>query len=274
VTFEIPLESEIPASRAEPSRPLISERVDCLCAAICRNIEERPHLGFIAAETSSKRRHSISLTGVAFCPNSTRTVSLANLLSRIPERKYRLSLAVKLASALLQLYKTPWLDEMWGKQDIFFVEQQGDSSDRILQKPYVSRLFTPSTCPPQQTQRRALAPCQSVRSQSTFGLGVLLIELWYGKTLDNLRIPTDMTGHKEPDQTSDWLAATRLLNDIYRDAGDRYWNVVRMCLYFGFNQSHPSLETRMVREAMHHNVVIPLVSCMNVFFGEKVDGCF
>jgi hypothetical protein len=39
-------------------------------------------------------------------------------------RKYRLGLAVKLASVLLQLYKTPWLKEVWGKQDILFVQQQ------------------------------------------------------------------------------------------------------------------------------------------------------
>ncbi|KAI9763062.1 MAG: hypothetical protein M1840_000953 [Geoglossum simile] len=270
VRFEIPLGSEVPASRMGPGRLPISERVECLCAAIGRKIDETPHLGLLTAATSSSRQHSISLTGVTFCSNSTRTVSLTTLLSRILERKYRLSLAVKLASTLLQLYKTPWLDEMWGKQDVFFVEQQGDSSDSILQKPYVSRPFPPPTCPPQQT----LVPCRSVRSQSTFGLGVLLIELWYGKTLEDLRVPADATGHKEPNQTTDWLTATRLLNDIYLDAGDAYGNAVRRCLNFDFNQLPPSLETRAVKEAMHQGVVMPIMSYMGLFHDNKLDGCF
>src|SRR5206468_2353278 len=134
------------------------------------------------------------------------TVPLTSLLSPMIGRKYRLSLAVKLASALLQLYKTPWLEEAWGKQDILFVQQQDDSINDVLQKPFVSKPFIPPTCTLRQTQPGSPATSLSreVRNQSIFRLGDLLIELWFGKPLEDLRIPTDMNDQNEANQITDF----------------------------------------------------------------------
>ncbi|KAI9773016.1 MAG: hypothetical protein M1839_002246 [Geoglossum umbratile] len=275
VTFEVPLNNEVQVPRVVPYRLPASERVECLCTAIRSNTDEKPCLGFLAAEPSSSQQHSINLTGATFCPDSTRIVSLATLLSPQLERKHRLSLAVKLSSALLQLHLTPWLDEMWGKQDIFFVKQQDDSGDIILQKPFVSKPFTPPTCRKQQAQGKGPVSCPPrVRNQSTFGLAVLLIELWFGKTLEDLRIPADTNGQNEPNQTTDFATAMRLLDDVYSCAGVAYGDAVRRCLFCEFDQWPPNLETRAMKEAVHRGVVMPLELYLRFFLGEQLDSLF
>jgi hypothetical protein len=57
-------------------------------------------------------------------------------------RKERLQLALTLASSVLQLHKTPWLSDCWGKNDILFLE--GSSG------PYVSKSFLPTDNVPLQ----------------------------------------------------------------------------------------------------------------------------
>jgi hypothetical protein len=87
----------------------------------------------------------------------------------------------------------------------------------------VSTPFTPPTCTLQQAQQRSPTTriSREVRNQSIFGLGVLLIELWFGKPLEDLRIPTDMNEQNEANQITDFATARRLLDGVYRDAGDR-----------------------------------------------------
>jgi hypothetical protein len=253
-----------------------SEEIECLCTAIRKFASKESCLGVLTGESNPKRQHSISLTGEAFCLDSTRAVPLADLLTPQLGRKHRLALAVKLASALLQLYKTPWLEEMWGKQDILFIQQQDDSCNDILQKPFVSKPFIPPTCKLQRSQEQGPAtyPSREVRNQSTFKLGVLLIELWFGKPLEDLRIATDMDNQNEANQITDFATARRLLEDVYCEAGESYGNAVRRCIFCEFDQWPPSLDSRAMKDAVHRGVVMPLELYLKPFCDEKLDGLF
>ena len=121
------------------------------------------------------------------------------------------------------LNNKPWLPELWGKKDVIFpTPLEGNGSSTLIQTPLIARHFSPPTCT--LPARQPTDPCGSlsleVRNQSIFALGVLLIELWYHKPLELLRIPDDLGKHGEVNQITDFATARRLTEDIYKDAGD------------------------------------------------------
>ena len=251
----------------------VSEGIVSLCASINKVTTEISCLGVLVDDF--KRQHRISVTNTSFPADSVQTVSLKTLLAQPTKlrKKDRLVLGVKLASTLLQLHKTPWLEEMWGNQDILFLKQQEDSRDAILQKPFVSKPFTPPTCtlPPQQLTGSTSKTSPEVRNQSIFALGIVLIELWFGKPLEDLRIPADMGEQKELSQTTDFATARRLSEEVYEEAGDWYGHAVRRCIYCEFDQRHNSLDNDRLKEAVHWGVVSPLEENLSSFCGGELD---
>ncbi|KAF7853650.1 hypothetical protein EAF04_010641 [Stromatinia cepivora] len=58
----------------------------------------------------------------------------------------RITLAVNLASFLLQLNATPWFNERWNKKDISFVADKGNTNSRPIdiERPLVAHKFLSS----------------------------------------------------------------------------------------------------------------------------------
>ncbi len=124
----------------------------------------------------------------------------------------KLKVVANLSSSVLQLYRTPWLDDYWKEDDLFFVRKPRPSQTTIYEYPYVYRKLTQ---PPggaalhgQPTKHRV------IRNQALYSLGILLIELWYGKTMEQLRLPSDLNCQGTPGEV--WCTADRLIANSTR----------------------------------------------------------
>ena len=159
-----------------------------------------------------------------------------------------MKLSLILSSSVLQLHKTPWLSEKWGKNDILFLE--GTSGT------YVSSFLSASKVPPQDlsTPSKALPV---VRNQTIFALGVILIELCLGAALESMRNSEDLGDDGNPNALTDYMTASRLVNEVYDEGGGRYGDAVRRCINCEFDQRKASLEVEC-RKSSYQGVIQPL----------------
>jgi hypothetical protein len=111
-----------------------------------------------------------------------------------------------------------------------------------------------------------------VRNKSLFALGVLLIELSYGKPLESLREPCDMGPNGLPNQYTAWLTASRLIKsrEISHREGSSYADAVRRCIKCDFDQIDDTLDDRDFRKAYVEGVVLPLQADLKTFNGGKL----
>ncbi|KAL8791922.1 MAG: hypothetical protein Q9195_005498 [Heterodermia aff. obscurata] len=152
----------------------------------------------------------------------------------------------------------PWLPDTWGKRDIIFPNNEGDNYHSIvIQTPLITKHFSAptSTAPSRQPTDSIGLPSPEVRNQSIFALGIILIELWYNRPIENLRITEDFDKNGEVNQITDFATARRLTEEIYREAGD--W--------------HNDLNLSSMREAVYQAVLAPLEESLRSFCGGAAD---
>lgn len=201
------------------------------------------------------------------------------LASGTMTRKQRYILALTLASSFLQLLDTPWLPVSWKRSDIVFLiddQIQMDPSKRL--QPYLRRdmsllpLHSPPAQGQAQTPTTSLQPATSAspsRSPSPFtslsakgtglsssniiqlnrsidGLGILLLELCFGVTLesqDRLFPPSIQISRgastsgggarvlaEEEQGIFNMFAARNWLYEVEDEAGQEYFRAVAWCL--------------------------------------------
>ena len=209
-----PTESPVPGERPSPDEEasVMTENIQCLCLAMLNSSRE-PCLGILGDEL--ERHHRISITKTWTKPMETISLSDRIANSGLLMRE-RLVLGIKLASNLLQLHSTPWLMEEWGERDVRFIRQK-DTADAALDKPYLSKCFVLGCSPPQHSSTRQPAPPYWVRNKGLYALGIILIELGFGKPFEKLHLPNDLGPNDEPNACTEYATLTRL---VY-DGGDR-----------------------------------------------------
>lgn len=126
-------------------------RIHSLCQAVQDTQNIPTPLGFLA---NIRRRRCINITMTTVKPEHVDHVPLQSLLScdvrnsrKLGKltRQQRLSIAVTLASAVLQLHTSPWLSENWGTNDIYFFSNGVDKHNRpLIDLACVSRSFSSS----------------------------------------------------------------------------------------------------------------------------------
>ena len=141
----------------------------------------------------------------------------------------------------------------------------------LLDKPWHSKHFPSPSCTilPRQATDQPL--CAEVRNQSMFALGIVLIELWFGETFEDLRETIGLGPRGKVNAITDFATARRLSEAIYRDAGEWCGDAVRRCIYCDFNQRYSSLDAETLKEAVHRGVVLPLESHLSSFCGGKAS---
>jgi hypothetical protein len=153
-------------------------------------------------------------------------------------RMQRYSIAATLASSLLQLETTPWA-QTWESRDVHFAHGTTLEYDKPF---FLSRLDATSTA----------------KDDSFKALGTLLLELCFGKSLDQHALwqqPGLTTMKTNPlirqFVVSEWL------KDVEGEAGEQYANAVRFCL----QQAPTSLKDEKWRVDFAQSVVWPLQQC-------------
>jgi hypothetical protein len=258
--------SASPEPVAVSPTPVISDLCEAIGTATSQTLELSNVLGWDSQEYRINLLKVESLTEDIY-------VSLKQLLDeqRKLGRKDRLQLSVTLASSLLQLHETAWLSKDWNKSSVLFELQrtQNETNDVCVNKPFVSYSFPlPAHQVTLEDTARPNLKGPGYRNQSVFALGILLIELWFGSSLEKLRIKSDMGVDEIPNPITDLVTARRLLEDVYSEAGDWYGDAVRRCIFCEFDQRHTSLDNATFKDAVDRGVIQPLVNHLSSFSGK------
>ncbi|KAF2822061.1 hypothetical protein CC86DRAFT_95126 [Ophiobolus disseminans] len=250
------------------------EQIQDLCHAI--STLQQPQLNICAGYLldSLKRKHGIYPLDIPICQDKQEDWSAYTLRQVLTRRAGfgrrlmqhdKFKIAVDLASSILQLYKTPWLNDDWGDDDVYFVHRPGAPLSSVYQHPFIYRKFSSATT------NQSLVPPSPVRSiirnQTLFTLGVLLIELLYGTSIEELQTPHDLACQGTPGAV--WCTAERLIDEeIALEAGQLYADAVRRCVRCDFNRKTYSLDDQDFQQAVFDGVVAPLEKTLQHFLGQ------
>jgi len=177
----------------------------------------------------------------------------------------RLVLGVKLASTVMQLHTTDWLTETWNKDDILFPAQHNGTA--VLSKPMICRKFSSSVTPPQQVKGARASDNHNLLSipvnKSLYCLGIVLIELWFQKDLNDLRDdPGPMSDEEQ------FLTAYKQITQLEQSAGATYAGAVRCCILgSGLGDGKPDLREPQFQREVHNKIISPLEDNLKWFCG-------
>ena len=162
----------------------------------------------------------------------------------------RLQLAYKLATAVLCLHSTPWLQPSWGSDDVVFlgIDDNFIQRSRPLAFPYLKVRAVN-----EYRQDNIIAKAsESINegfpyNSNLFNLGILLLELGYFKRLSSLRDSVDFINCKE-EKVADFVLARRLSLTLGCQMGSAYARIVQKCLRceFGKGSDLSDLDTQAV----------------------------
>ena len=208
-----------PSRTPSPSKPVI-DSVASICAAIKKAggsqnrisfalVGHQP-IGTIAGGASLAHQHQ---------EDPSDAVSLKEILQTqdtpLPW-KSRMLLALRLASSLLQLLQTHWLDHAWSKDVVFFLTRPGTPAQVLLNRPFVRCPFGGL-----RTASRSVEP-----KVALLELGILLLEIWHKTTLE-ARFGLEVA----PATYYDRMArAVEWLDDVDEPLPDLYDRAVAHCL--------------------------------------------
>ena len=170
-------------------------------------------------------------------------------------RQQRLGLAITLASTVLQLYKSPWLDSAWGKRNIlFFVDGFDEDNCPVIGDPYV---LCPFGLPPHRSP--PLPPSGNTTKETLLALGIMLIELCSNQPLEDL-CPTGANDIRNLPTADRYEAADHMIDDVYREEGNRYGYAVQRCVRFefGVRGNEKRLDSDRFRRLFYEDVILPL----------------
>lgn len=169
-------------------------------------------------------------------------------------------------SGVLSLWSTPWLHEIWGRKDITLISRDGKL---LSQHPFISQNVRLQA----QSTTTACAPSDIaallIKNQTLFSLGIILIELCMGMSMDDLRNPGELNADGSKSEFSDFQTADRLLKmEIISDKfGKRWSDVVRRCIHCELDETKRSLEDLGFRKAVYNKILVELEEDSRQFFG-------
>ena len=108
-----------------------------------------------------------------------------------------------------------------------------------------------------------------VRNECIFALGIFLIELCLGRPITELKEPQDEIPGGMLQFLVEFRTATRLVNVVYDEAGKRYGDVVRRCIYCDFDQREYDLDNNEFCQAVYEGVVAPLEEDVKLIDGPE-----
>lgn len=172
-------------------------------------------------------------------------------------RLERYSIAITLASSLLQLYSSPWIGEAWSKDDIYFlIAAEGSLRPILVEKPYITRKVT-SYSPQSSVDSISEKPARTSGIKSIQALGIMLLGLCFGEAIEDQPIRSKYLGPDgQPNDMTDFCTAQHWLqHDALGEGGPDFFEAIRRCLFCAFGPKSTDLEDDELRSAIHSEVV-------------------
>lgn len=242
--------------------------IEDMCSALCTPVLRGTAIGILVDEAFDKQEHKLYRASTIVNSQSL-SRSLEDMLesSRQPgddslSRKERLQIAVVLASSVLQLDGTSWLKTCWSSSDIYFQTEESGPGRPAQPSGFPCLSWQPccyDTLPPVESFR---LHNHMIRNDTLLALGLVLVELCFGRTLTEMRKPEDL---ESKETLTKLRTATRLYPCVYTEMGPLYGDVVRRCLFQTFDVRELSLDSEEVQQKVLDDVVAPLVEDLTSF---------
>lgn len=268
----IDLAKVLPISQQLSGAGLTAETIADICTTLHRVQKTNEIVGYLADETNGNHHKHYLCRANTIPVDEPQSESLGEILARSQHvsasfsllRRERLELAVILASSVLQLDGSCWIEPRWSSYDVLFYNKAHGASTPYYRYPYLLWKQCSLDTHPSSGYSTPGPIDRTIRSDVLFALGLTLIELCFGATMENLRTAED-------DDPNTFIAklntAHRLLNLVYREMGDVYGDVVRRCLLQPFDVRELSLDNEDVQQQVYDGIVAPLTDALNDFLG-------
>ena len=263
----------LPMSQQLAGISLTAETIADICKTLHKAQTTNEVVGYLADETDRNHRHYLCRANTIpidepqseslgeILANSQHTSASLSLL-----RRERLEIAVILASSVLQLDGTSWIESRWSSYDVLFYNKVHGVSTPYYKYPYLPWKQCSLDSSSSQDYDTPIPRDRFIRSEVLFALGLTLIELCFGATMENLKVAEDEDPNKFIIKLN---TAHRLLSLVYREMGDVYGDVVRRCLLQPFDVRELSLDNEEVQQQVYDGIVAPLTDALNDFLGKS-----
>jgi hypothetical protein len=247
-----------------PPRPNIPPIIN-FCMALTKRQQAQACIGCLQVENKCYCVYPIPSEETVSAPRSE--ISLAQALGTGSPEEFgivdRYFLALTLASSVLQLYSTPWLNKEWSKKDIVFFHNGQHSAPFSWDEPYLS--VDLHTEPKDAAKRPVTNPDQCGLSVEE-RLAIILLELCFGRPLEESAVYRGLLGQfKSANATLDLTAATMWQKKARRHGGDQFADAINWCLE-STSSTTPMSKTNRIK-AFYKNVVVPLQRCHDSLTG-------
>ena len=266
VTGTLSILSRIPPPNVAPTAINLAGFSPIQISHLCQNIRasDRNALPgeYLAVSSDAREGCQISWANPRISGDSWWPVSLRSVLSgksgNVPKfgRTDRIRTAVILASSVLQLPESSWLEPGWMESHLVFAQGNGPKPFKHV---FISKRFeNQSSLPTSMDSVANIEAMPYVRNPTIFALGIFLIELCFGQSIEALRKDTDpLPSDGRPNGLTRFSIATRLIDDeeISAELGPRYETAVRRCIFCEFSQHGRTLEEKGFQRAFYEEVV-------------------
>ncbi|KAF2823768.1 hypothetical protein CC86DRAFT_408790 [Ophiobolus disseminans] len=249
------------------------QEVKDLCASIKQMHASR--LGF-SLDSKNKLHGAYSVDASETCVSCAEVVTLEDLLDHPPvvngrraklSKKERYNLALTLASSVLYLNATPWLNDQWAAKDILFHRTTTSTRPIDIDHPYVAQsLLELAKGLPNGQNARGFHNKNTV----LLALAIALLELYFGTTAEKYQNElgtSDPSLHQNP-----WLLCHMVhtwAEEAQEDLSAAFLTAVRHCLRC-FSDPGASLQDSEFLQAAVEGIVLPLQEELHQFLGTTV----
>lgn len=252
-----------------PTQTPVTSLIRDICSVITGNLQPGC-LGYLAGP--SNLRHSI-FTGhsEALACDSHSLQDLDHTILSIRQgtslatSNQRFSIALALASSLLRLDGTQWMNGSWNKSSIFFLHDEA-GPEPLATQPYVLQSFCASIQGVQQDSvQRKHTP--KACKDSFLALGIMLLELSFGETLESRPFRSRyLSPDGSPNEYTDFCTAKEWQTKVQEIFGDELSLVIDRCLDCSFGLV-PDWNNLEFVEAVVADVVQPLQDFLALWNG-------
>ena len=270
-----------PAQLANPKSSIVKALDLCLVEDYCHYfkehctmtpLEKRACIGFLGGNGVfrfySKEPQSIVVSTSWSLADLISWVSAEPIMRSFP-RPFVFGLASSIARMVLQFHTTPWLRPSWRSKDLqfflhFFDAQNVDQMRKevSLQSPHLNTEFPGASFSQQKTPEQPHSPevdqeddlsAQLARNETLFRLGIVLLELGFEQTWDDLRQIAEKT---LPDRKKNgYFVAEKLARLLANKMGPEYARIVRMCLGCDFGLGESDLASERLQQSFCIEVI-------------------
>ena len=180
-------------------------------------------------------------------------------------RRTRMSIALTLAYAILELYPTPWLPKIFCKMHVYFFQRS--DGNIMVENPFLlcEALSAKDDCRPQPS------PFPPPREDDHIGvllaLGIMIMELWFGQTIESLSFWRDHCDDKGQEKRFTSLTAALQWQEKTKDeAGIALHQITHRCIRGNFGVTTMNLDDMNCVRAVYDQVVKPLEGLLGYFW--------